>query len=87
MRFKSTSIAAYVANLEVADTQRAKVWRVLRDVGEEGATDQEIQIYLDMTACTEHPRRGELVDKGLVEDSGLRRETNAGRLAIVWRLT
>ncbi|MDR7496819.1 MAG: hypothetical protein QN174_07670 [Armatimonadota bacterium] len=30
-------------------------------------------------------RRAELVDQGLVEDSGLRRELASGRRAIVWR--
>ena len=81
-----TSIAAYKANLAVAGTQRARVWRNIRDAGASGVTDQEIQLDLEMTACTEHPRRGELVKKGLVEDSGRRRMTNAGRSAIVWRL-
>ncbi len=82
-----TALAEYVANLDVANTQRGRVWRMIRDAGLNGVTDSEVQYALDMTACTEHPRRGELVAKGLVENSGrLRATLHSGRKAIVWRV-
>lgn len=54
---------------------------------DEGATDQEIQQALDMRASTERPRRVELVEMGLVADSGRRRETDSGREATVWEVS
>lgn len=51
-----------------------------------GATDQEIQQALDMRASTQRPRRVELVEMGLVRDSGRTRETESGREATVWEV-
>ena len=52
-----------------------------------GATDEEISQALCMQGNTERPRRGELLQMRLIEDSGQRRRTKSGRAAIVWRLT
>ena len=49
-----------------------------------GATDEEMQHALGMGANTQRPRRRELVQRGLVRDSGKTRKTQAGREAIVW---
>lgn len=49
-----------------------------------GATDEEIQRVLGMNPSTERPRRVELVNLGLVRDSGYKRKTSSGRLAVVW---
>src|SRR5690554_6750133 len=49
-----------------------------------GATDEEIQAALEMNPSTERPRRIELCNKGLVEDSGRTRKTRSGRRATVW---
>jgi predicted DNA-binding transcriptional regulator len=51
----------------------------------EGATDEEIQRRLVLDGSTERPRRVSLVRKGLVVDSGQKRLTASGRLAVVWR--
>lgn len=52
-----------------------------------GATDEEIQIALDMPASTQRPRRVELMQAGLVRDSGEVRNTKSGRKAVVWKAT
>lgn len=41
---------------------------------------------LGSTEFSVRPRISELVARGLVEDSGLRRENKSGRMAIVWRI-
>lgn len=50
-----------------------------------GATDEEIQLELGLAGDTERPRRRELEKAHLVVDSGQRRPTSSGRMAIVWR--
>lgn len=52
-----------------------------------GATDLEVQRALAMKGDTERPRRGELVKLGLIEDSGERRESEAGRPLKVYVVT
>lgn len=66
-------------------TQRRRVLDYLREVGEFGATDSEIQAALRMDGNTERPRRIELVAAGRVVDSQKRRVVD-GRPAIVWEV-
>lgn len=63
---------------------RAKVLQYLEDQSLKGATDDEIQVALDMNPSTQRPRRIELVEAGAVKDSGSRRQTRSGRNAAVW---
>lgn len=49
-----------------------------------GLTDDGIQACLDMIGNTQRPRRRELQLKGLICDSGRKRATRSGRLAVVW---
>ena len=51
------------------------------------STDAELQAALGLEGSTERPRRNELLTAGLIEDSGDRRPTPSGRLAVVWRAT
>ena len=51
-----------------------------------GATDEEMQIALDMSANTQRPRRRELELTGRVIDSGKTRRTKSGREAVIWRI-
>lgn len=51
-----------------------------------GSTDEQLQRGLKMPANTERPRRCELTEMGLVEDSGLRGLTESGRKAVVWKV-
>jgi hypothetical protein len=48
------------------------------------ATDEEIQLGLEMSGSTERPRRVELVAAGRIVDSGRTRPTQSGRQAVVW---
>jgi hypothetical protein len=68
-----------------ANTLRRKVYDYIVDQ-EAGATDEEIQDALQMNPSTERPRRRELQQGGLIQDSGDRRPTRSGRKAVVWRL-
>ena len=63
---------------------RARVLNYLIGCGAEGATDEEIQVALDLAGNTQRPRRRELVQAGLVRDSGRLRPTPSGRMATVW---
>ena len=52
----------------------------------ESATDEEMQDALEMAPNTQRPRRRELEQQAVVEDSGLTRATKSGRKAVLWRL-
>lgn len=67
-----------------AATLRMKVLGYIVARGEDGATDAEIQDVLGIEGSTQRPRRVELVDAGLVKDSGATRATRKGRRAAVW---
>lgn len=67
-----------------AGTLRQAVLDHLATVGP--STDEQMQIALHMNPSTQRPRRIELVNMGLVRDSGLTTKTNSGRLAVVWEL-
>jgi hypothetical protein len=68
----------------VSGELRLRVLAYLRECGETGATDEEIQTALQMGASTERPRRIELVEAGAVVDSGTTRLTKSGRKATIW---
>ncbi len=70
-----------------AGTLRAAVLAILRERGEHGATDQEIQTALDLPSNTEIPRRWELVKTGAVVASGRKRKTRSNCPATVWVLS
>ncbi len=65
-------------------TQRGRILNYLRNVGINGATDQELQQMLRISESAERPRRGELVRQEWVVDSGKTRQTSSGAQAIVW---
>lgn len=63
---------------------RAKVYAWIISRGEDGGTDDEGEAALGICCQTYTPRRRELVQLGLVVDSGRRRPTSSGRPAAVW---
>jgi hypothetical protein len=79
-----TSIAAADAIKPCADTLRARVLEYIRAQGKEGATDDEIQVALDMGGSTQRPRRVELFQQGKICMAPNMRKTRAGRQANVW---
>lgn len=79
-----TSLEAAVMIEPRADTLRRVVFDFIKSRGDRGATDEEVQMSLAMNTSTQRPRRVELVEGGLVRDSGHRRLTRARRKAVVW---
>jgi len=79
-----TSRAAADGIAPVSGELRRRVYEHLVGRGEDGATDEEMQGALAMGASTQRPRRIELVELGLVKDSGRTRRTKSGRSAVVW---
>ena len=79
-----TSLAAAEAIRPSAASLRMKVLGFIVARGGDGATDPEIQAALRMEGSTQRPRRVELVDAGLVRDSGRKRTTASLRRATVW---
>lgn len=77
-RAAAKSIEPHLGNLQ------ARVLNYLKQCGA-GATDEQMQIALDMNASTQRPRRIELARKGLIRKSEEKRKTTSGRLAQVWR--
>jgi hypothetical protein len=84
VRHSDTSIAAAASQLGTANSKRAVVYRLIRQSGATGRTDDELEQETGWRHQTVSARRRELVLKKLVEDSGNRRNTTSGRKAVVW---
>jgi len=87
--YQKHSETGFAAALEIkapSGTLRRLVYGFIHQSDSHGATDEEIQTGLRMNPSTQRPRRVELVERGLVIDSGKKRLTNSGRQAVVWRV-
>lgn len=80
-----TSLAAAAA-LSKGRTENLRAI-VLVEITRRPSTDQELAEQLELEENTVRPRRIELVQRGLVRDSGERRPTRSGRAAVVWGLS
>lgn len=78
-----TSLAAAESMKETASTLRSKVLEAIRK--SEGLTTDEVEILLGLNHQTASPRMWELHKRGLIGDSGNRRKTRSGRMAVVYR--
>lgn len=67
-----------------AGTLRAQVLAYLRERGNAGATDEEMQTALTMNPSTQRPRRIELEKLGLVLRTAQTRKTASGRSAVIF---
>ena len=81
---RPTSQAAARSMAGEINNLRMRVFAFIRDTGEHGATGEEIEHALHGTHQTISARPGEPEKAGLVRDSGRKRLTASGRLAIVW---
>lgn len=81
---RDTSEAAALAAEPNAETLRAAVLAFIRACGDHGATDEEIQVALQMGGNTQRPRRRELHLRHLIRESGETRMTRSNRRAVVW---
>jgi len=82
-----TERAAAYRNMPKSGSQRLRVLECLYAAGLRGRTDQEMEEILGLKRPSPGSRRGELVQGGWVKDSGRRRATDLGNLAVVWVLT
>lgn len=80
----TTSRAAAASISGSASVLRNAVLAFIRAAGSRGATDEEVQVGLNMNPSTQRPRRVELWDAGLVRPSDEKRPTRSGRNAQVW---
>ena len=83
-RRSATSRAAALSVEPKTGTQRAIVLAFLRGCGSSGATDEQMQAQIPLSANTQRPRRVELVQARLVVDSGLTKTTQSGHGAVLW---
>lgn len=68
-------------------TQRRQVLDLIAASSDRGRTDEELESILRGRHQAVSARRNELVRDGWIVDSGRRRKTTSGRLAVVWVLT
>lgn len=83
-RHSPTSCDAAEAIVGRAGSVRRRVLEAIRSSGSRGLTDEQLQDALQLNPSTARPRRIELVELGLVRDSGRTRPTASGRMAAVW---
>ena len=83
-RHSETSREASISIYPRVGTQRRIVLDYLRQRGDLGATDDEMQVALDMNPSTQRPRRVELERGELVVKTAMTRPTRAGRKAAVY---
>lgn len=79
------SCRAAEAAVPRSTTDRGRVLGFLRERGEYGATDEEMQIALAMNPSTQRPRRIELLKSGWIYATDASRRTRSGSPARVWR--
>jgi hypothetical protein len=79
----TSQAAAKSIEPRLGEMQRV-VLAFLKDRGVQGATDEEMQQGLAMNPSSQRPRRIELLRKGLIRKSYAKRQTLAGRDAVVW---
>lgn len=87
---KTDPQTSHEAALSVGDLTKAQE-QILGIIQERARTDEEIYALvvarrLPISVSGARTRRSELVDAGLVEDSGQTKLTGAGRKTIVWRV-
>jgi len=80
-----TSIAAATNALPRSGTIRRKVYDYFLLRGLRGATDQEVEIALQISGNTLRPTRGSLVKDGYLIDTGTTRKNYNQQDCIVWR--
>lgn len=81
-----TSVAAAQRISSPRGALRAKVLAYLQEQGPNGSTDEAGARATEMADNTYRPRRIELTEANLVEDSKRTRMTRSGRSAVVWRV-
>lgn len=69
-----------------AKRDRDRVYEALKAAGEDGLSDFELGAIVSLKQTSAGKRRGELRDAGLVVATEMRRPSDTGSPAIVWRV-
>jgi transcription initiation factor IIE alpha subunit len=80
-----TSIAAAQKVLPKTGSLRRKVYEYILNQGLRGATDQEMELTLNIDGNTIRPTRISLVKDNFILDTGTTRKNQHGNDCIVWR--
>ena len=80
-----TSIAAAQKVLPKTGSLRRKVYEYIWNQGLRGATDQEMELTLNIDGNTIRPTRISLLKDGFILDTGTTRKNQHGNDCIVWR--
>jgi hypothetical protein len=83
---KDTSVEAAQSIMLALPNIEAAVYEYAAMQGTKGFTDDEMNDHFQTHKSTYRARRATLVDKGLVEDSGVRVKGPNGRNMTVWRI-
>jgi hypothetical protein len=83
---KDTSVEAAQSIMLALPNIEAAVYEYAAMRGTKGFTDDEMNDHFETHKSTYRARRATLVDKGLIEDSGLRVKSPNGRNMTVWRI-
>jgi hypothetical protein len=79
-----TSVAAAETLAPSLGRLQRMALQVIRDAGSVGCTADELAAALRLDRWTVQPRTSELRRKGMIHDSGQRRQNVTGKRAIVW---
>jgi hypothetical protein len=83
---KDTSVEAAQSIMLALPNIEAAVYEYAALRGTRGFTDDEMNDHFETHKSTYRARRSTLVDKGFIEDSGLRIKGPNGRNMTVWRI-
>lgn len=86
VRGSDTSKAAAASIEEHAKTLESMVFDLVRQSGDRGLTDDELEVLTQLSHQTVSARRRTLVLKRMLRDGGQRRRTRSKRMATVWIL-
>lgn len=83
---KDTSIEAAKSIVPTLPNIEGAVYEYAAMRGSKGFTDDEMNEHFETHKSTYRARRSSLVEKGLIEDSGVRTKGPNGRNMTVWRI-
>lgn len=81
---KDTSVKAGLNALPKTGTKRRLTFDLIKDAGERGLCDHELEQVTGWLHQSASAARNTLMNDGFIKDSGMRRKTPTGNEAIVW---
>jgi hypothetical protein len=80
----ATSVEAADRTAPKLGALQQRALSAIKDAGTDGLTADELAARLELSRWSIQPRTSELRRKGLIRDSGIRRQNVTGLKAIVW---